>query len=71
MFKVVVEQLFNNRYGKSSERSFIVLSKPIAIKRAAVLAKHSCVEVLDHQGQIIAHGDPVIGFREVNTNEHN
>jgi len=35
------------------------------MKKAAVLCKHSCVEVQDHQGQVIAQGDPIIGLREV------
>jgi hypothetical protein len=65
VFKIVAESLFSNKYGKSTTSSLVVLSKPVAMKKAAVLCKHSCVEVQDHQGQVIAQGDPIIGLREV------
>ena len=72
MFKVVIESLFNDRYGRSKRKEFVVLSKAIAIQKATAFSKHSCVEVIDdHHKQCIAYGDPVIGFKEIENYEHN
>ena len=70
MFKIIVESLNINRFGKSITNDFVMLSKPAALRKAAVLAQHSCVEIVDPCGQVIALGDPIIGFKEVEKNEH-
>ncbi len=63
MFKVITESAVSiNKYGKCNRSEHVILSKPEAIKRAAVLCKHSCVEVIDPLGQVIAQGDPIIGL---------
>jgi hypothetical protein len=71
MFKVVIESLFNDRYGKGKRKEFVVLSKAVAIQKATAFSKHSCVEVIDHHKQCIAYGDPVVGFKEIESYEHN
>jgi len=72
MFKVVVESLFSDRYGRSKRKEFVVLSKAIAIQKAMGFSKHACVEVVDDlHKQCVAYGDPIIGFKEIENYEHN
>jgi len=66
MFKLVSESISSsNKYGKCNRIEHVILSKPEAIKRAATIAQHNCVEVFDSAGQLIAVGDPIIGLKEV------